>query len=166
MNVMCRIHVSTTATTSWAPSSASVNRDMSSHRTRFPVKVKHMHAHTHMLARTHNLCIHYVLFFSSSVCVCVCVQTLMNAASPATCVSISVSTALEVTPVSVQRDISSRDSGYVKVLLLYPYLIFKKNKNPSHPLNFFRCHPVTVQPVKMKNKASLGQRCHGNNAKG
>lgn len=57
--------------------------------------------------------------YSYCVCVSVCifsVQTLMNAASPATCVSTSVLTAQEVTPVSVQRDISSRETGCVKVL--------------------------------------------------
>lgn len=39
MNVMCRVHVSTTATTWSAPSSASVTMGMSWHKMRSPVKV-------------------------------------------------------------------------------------------------------------------------------
>lgn len=92
----------------------------------------------------------------------VCVQTLMNVASPATCVSISVSTALGVTLVSVQRDINSRDSGYVKVRLLRE----KKQNKTSRPLKPFRSHPVAVEPVKTGNEASLGQSRDRKNARG
>lgn len=132
MNVMCRIHVSTTATTSWAPSSASVTRDTSWHKTRFPVKVAHTQTHAHMHIRS--------LHTSSYLFSCLCVQTLMNVAFPATCVSISVSTTLEVTPVSVQRDINSRDTGYVKVRLLWKNKI-QKNIPSSQvfPLSFSHC---------------------------
>lgn len=57
-----------------------------------------------MFANSH----HILLFFS--------VQTSTSAASPATCVSTSASTAQGATPASVQTDISSRETGCVKVL--------------------------------------------------
>ncbi len=85
----------------------------------------HTHIHIYtvvdkcMYVNTHHIPIFSTCSASYSLSVCVwisSVQTLMNAASPATCVSTSVSTAQEVTPVSVQRDISSRETGCVKVL--------------------------------------------------
>ena len=71
----------------------------------------------------------YVHFFFFSV------QTSMSAASPATCVSTSASTAQGATPASVQTDISSRETGCVKVLHFYPLLF----TNFSFPYLFIPC---------------------------
>lgn len=72
MNVMCRVPVSTTATTWLAPSYASVTRAMSWHKTRSPAKVDthiihtHTHKHTvykHALPYTHHLFVYVCAYF-------------------------------------------------------------------------------------------------------
>lgn len=100
--------------------------------------------HTHIRARTHidadwQTFVH-VCFFS--------MQTLTNAASRAICASTSAWTLPAVTPASVQRDISSRETGFVKVL--YPSFCYSSNmiaslspSLPSSSLNSLK----TINPM-------------------
>lgn len=68
---MCRVRVSTTATTSSAPSSASVSRDMSWHQTRSPVKVD-AHAPSTCTQRAFTAVAGLVIHMCACACVCVC----------------------------------------------------------------------------------------------
>lgn len=108
-NVMCRVPASTSATISSVLSSASVTRAMSWHKTQSPAKVN---------TRTHTLTCTYPTtdcWTFAHTCLSP-VQTSTNAVSPVTCASTSAWTPPGVTPASVQRDISSRETGCVKVL--------------------------------------------------
>lgn len=97
------------------------------------------------------------------------VQTSMSAASPITCVSTSVSTAQEVTPVSVQRDISCRETGCVKVLqssfilspssVLFPFLVYLSSSYPPvcfHTQQMFLCSPSLPPLPRLFEDNGLG----------
>lgn len=108
-NVMCRVPVSTSATILLVLSSASVTRVMSWHQTQSPAKVN-----THSRSRTHT---HALADWRTFAPTCLfSMQTSMNAVSPAICASTSAWTFPAVSLASVRRDISSRETGCVKVL--------------------------------------------------
>lgn len=125
---MQKAPVITTATTWLAPSFASVTKATSWLKTRSPAKV-HTHAHymhkcNHPHANTFPVVnAHWLVLLIVYFCACMfSAQISMSAVCPATCVSTSVLTIQEVTLVSVHQDISSRQTGCVKVWQSAPFL--------------------------------------------